>query len=273
MSRKALLIGNKDYIGDDFDKLTLPEKDVMQLKKALELIGFKVFAEFNLKYKNMNAVIERFIFDIQDGDEIIFYFSGHGYSYKGNNYILPIDCLDIIKIKEIDIFNNNYSYAAKVIDISDIVNKLQNFNNDGVNILLLDACRIRYENRMYKNERISYFTESSTNEGNFFISFATALGNYSYENKEAKCSSYVEGICKVIYRKEQTIDEMFQCVRNFVSYNTTNGKNNREQTPCYINSLNKSYSLINNENYTLKIEEKYFEDLCNIYIYNFIRLI
>ncbi|HDK7176509.1 TPA: caspase family protein [Clostridium botulinum] len=266
MSKKALLIGNQDYEGCDFNKLTLPRNDVKQLKKTLEIIGFNVFDKYDLKYKDMKESIEQFIDDIQDGDEIIFYFSGHGYSYKANNYILPIDCLDIIKINYLDVFNSSYSEAAKVVDISSIVNKLQ-FNNKGVNILLLDACRTEYENKEYENEKISYFTELSTYKGNFFISYATALGNLSYENKEAKCSVYVDGICNVIYRKGQTLEEMFQCVRNFVNFNVVHKKSDSKQAPCYLNSINRPYSLINDENYTFKIEKKYFEDFCNIYKY------
>lgn len=258
MSKKALLIGNQDYEGDDFDKLTLPRNDVKHLKKILELIGFNVFDRCDLKYKDMKKSIEQFINGTQDGDEIIFYFSGHGYSYKANNYILPIDCLDIIDINDLDVLESNYSEAAKVVDISFIVNKLQ-LNNNGVNILLLDACRTKYENKAYKNEKIGCFTELSTYEGNFFISYATGLGKYSYEG------SYIDGICNVIYRKGQTLDEMFQCVRNFVNFNAVHEKNAPEQIPCYINSLNRPYSIINNENYTFEIEKKYFEDLFKIY--------
>ncbi|CEN87630.1 caspase family protein [Paraclostridium sordellii] len=264
MSKKALLIGNKEYEGDDFEELNLPENDVRQLKDTLQIIGFEVLDKYNLKFNDMKNIISEFIGSINDGDEIIFYFSGHGYSYKGNNYILPIDCLDIIKINDLNVFKNGYSEAAKVIDVSSIVSDLKS-NKNGINILLLDACRKEYKDKKYKSDKISYFTEISTYEASCFISYATALGKYSYENKNAKCSNYIDAICNVIYRKDQTLEEMFQCVRNFIKSTADYEINESEQRPCYVNSLNSSYSLINNDNYTPYLENKYFKDLFKIY--------
>lgn len=216
MAKKALLIGNKEY--HTMSKLNLPEKDVAKLKSILQLIGFQVTDYCNIEFEKMDKVIKDFGNSVNDNDEIIFYFSGHGYHFEGNNYIAPIDCLNYSDVNYYDAWRTSYSSAARVIDITLVIDVLKR-NENGINILLLDSCRNIVETKMYNDKRISGLLEIPVSEKNFFISFATSLEKFAEEKSIEDCSIYVNAISKTIFRKSHTIDQMFHCVTDYVCNN------------------------------------------------------
>ena len=87
--KRALLIGNQKYI--NMETLYTPQNDVDQLKKIFIILGFSVTSYIDTSKEIMVDVIIDFINSIIDGDEVVFFFSGHGYSFSGHNYITPVD--------------------------------------------------------------------------------------------------------------------------------------------------------------------------------------
>lgn len=96
-TRHALIIGVGNYKeSSGLEKLTAPPNDAEQVKKMLDKPGFG-FVTSALKDDDVrdkatfNAAFLKFLSRVQPGDEVLFYFSGHGYNVdnKGNYFLLP----------------------------------------------------------------------------------------------------------------------------------------------------------------------------------------
>jgi uncharacterized caspase-like protein len=103
--RLALVVGVADYGKDSgLASLRAPVYDAEMVKAALENLrdGFSVEMITNDKVKDkqaFDAALGRFLDRIQPDDEVVFYFSGHGYTVPpsdggsagrdGNYYLLP----------------------------------------------------------------------------------------------------------------------------------------------------------------------------------------
>jgi TPR repeat protein len=97
-ARHALLLGVGDYKeSSGLSKLKAPTNDALQLKKALEAadVEFTVtlLKESDVKDKAaFNQALEKFLAGVNAGDEVLFYFSGHGFNIGGtSNYFLLHD--------------------------------------------------------------------------------------------------------------------------------------------------------------------------------------
>lgn len=86
-ARKALLIGNASY---DQHPLRNPTNDVQDLKAAFTALGFHVTSLTNKNRKVMRASIRAFADQVKAGDEVLFYYSGHGAQFENINYLIPI---------------------------------------------------------------------------------------------------------------------------------------------------------------------------------------
>lgn len=252
--KRALLIGNQNY--NKLSALSSPHNDVKKIKNVLEAIGFCVESHLECKYKNIKELIEEFNKSISDGDEVVFYFSGHGYSFKGHNYILPIDCLDFSEIDYGQVVLNSYEDVARVIDITMVSNGLSDQNINGINILLMDACRNIIENKVFNDRRIENFVEIPIQTNNVFISYAATLGEQAKDN-----SVYATAISKLILRKFQTLDELFNCIANYVI------NEGFAQMPTVNKIDTNSYCFVDESNYCIEVEKQYYEELLYIYKY------
>jgi hypothetical protein len=259
--KNALLIGNSDYY-NSWNKLNLPSNDVNKVGELLENLKYNIRKKFNLNYKDMNLEIERFFDSVEDGDEIIFYFAGHGYNINSKNYILPIDSASIMDLQKNKDLENFIEFdESNVIDIEKIVKKLEK-NKSGINILMLDACRQIIENVYFKYNNLDGFVEtSSLKSDNIIISYATGKGNVALENFREKNSYYVQAIEKFIFKYKYNILDMFSMMTKFVDL-ITNGR----QVPWVSSGLKKDFYFIK-ENEKFEFSERlYYEDLLGIYI-------
>lgn len=96
-TRHALVIGVGNYKeANGLDRLTAPPNDAEQIKKMLEKpgLGFvtDILKDDDLRDKAaFNAAFQKFLSRVREKDEVLFYFSGHGYNLdeKGNYFLLP----------------------------------------------------------------------------------------------------------------------------------------------------------------------------------------
>jgi SH3-like domain-containing protein len=90
--RLALVIGNDSYrklAGNA--QLRNAVNDARAVKKALEGLGFEVLSGENLDRARMIETLSDFAARLQTGDVAFFFYSGHGLSLNGANYMLPSD--------------------------------------------------------------------------------------------------------------------------------------------------------------------------------------
>jgi len=137
-ARVALVMGFGDYrkafVGKfQFDSLRNPVNDAKDMAKTLRNLGFDVILKLNLKTKAAmkKAVLEFRLRLPETGAVGLFYFSGHGFQYQNANYLVPVRAA---MPSDIDI-------ESEVLETDYVLRHLEKANRQGVNIIILDACR------------------------------------------------------------------------------------------------------------------------------------
>lgn len=88
-ARHALVIGNDDY--KHVSPLKNARADAKVMAEQLEKSGFKVKLALNQKQGDFKKAIRTFKNQLAGGDEVVFFYAGHGVQIGGANYLLPID--------------------------------------------------------------------------------------------------------------------------------------------------------------------------------------
>jgi hypothetical protein len=87
--RLALVIGNDSY--QSATPLQNARSDAEAVAEALKRDGFTVTLKKDLTLKAMKGALRSFKEQLSGGDEVVFYFSGHGVQLEGINYLIPTD--------------------------------------------------------------------------------------------------------------------------------------------------------------------------------------
>jgi Caspase domain len=87
--RLALVIGNDSY--QHADALTNARADARAVADALRASAFQVTLKLDVTQQAMKEAIRTFKSGVAGGDEVIFYYAGHGVQLEGNNYMIPVD--------------------------------------------------------------------------------------------------------------------------------------------------------------------------------------
>ena len=121
-SRKALVIGNANYIDRPLEN---PTKDAKDLAAALEKIGFKVKVVLDADRLKMEREIDNYAASLAPKDVSLLYFSGHGFE-EGGNYLMPIGM--------------RTESRSEAIGLNITLEKIK-LRHPRANILIIDACR------------------------------------------------------------------------------------------------------------------------------------
>src|SRR5271157_3985597 len=81
--RLALVIGNDSY--QNVQALKNARSDAKAIAAELQAVGFAVTLKQDLTQKMMKAALRDFKAAVAGGDEVVFYFSGHGVQFGGTN--------------------------------------------------------------------------------------------------------------------------------------------------------------------------------------------
>jgi len=87
--RLALVIGNDSY--QNVQPLKNARADAKAISAELKAVGFDVTLKQDLTQKAMKSALRDFKAQVAGGDEVVFYFSGHGVQFGGTNYLIPVD--------------------------------------------------------------------------------------------------------------------------------------------------------------------------------------
>ena len=127
-NRKALVIGNDLYT--HVPKLNNAGADADAMAKSLEAVGYKVFKHLNLNEKKFKQAVRDFRQNLTGGDEVLFFYAGHGVQLGNANYLLPID----VQGDQEDQVRDDAILLQKVLD--DLEEKKTKFA-----LAVIDACR------------------------------------------------------------------------------------------------------------------------------------
>ncbi len=126
--KKALIIGNDTY--EFIPKLENARADAQAMAKSLSNLGYHVTLRMDLSDKSMRAAIRQFKENVSSGDEVLFFYAGHGLQLGGANYLLPTD----IKGESEDQVKDEAMQLQRLLD--DMSEKNAKFT-----LALIDACR------------------------------------------------------------------------------------------------------------------------------------
>ena len=87
--RLALVISNHSY--QNVQPLKNSRADSKAIAAELKDVGFAVTLKQDLTQKAMKSALRDFKAQVAGGDEVVFYFSGHGVQFGGTNYLIPVD--------------------------------------------------------------------------------------------------------------------------------------------------------------------------------------
>jgi len=212
--RIALVIGNSTYSSGP---LKNPVNDATDMAAILKKLGFTVTLKRNASLQEMDEAVETFGSQLKRGGVGLFYYAGHGVQINGTNYLLPIGA----KInKEADV-----KYQA--VDANKILDEMATANN-GLNIVMLDACRDNPFARSFRNASRGLAIVSSAPSGTF-ISYSTSPGNVARDG-EGRNSPYTAALLKYMQAPGLTISDVFINVR-------TKLKKETGQVPWELSSL------------------------------------
>ena len=129
--RVALLVGNNAY--ENIPRLQTAVNDARAVGTALRRLGFSVMVVENQSRRAMSEAMLAFDKLIDPGDIALFFFAGHGFEIRGQNYLLPTDIPEVREGQE-ELIRDSAFPAGRIID------RLQ-ARGARTAVLVLDACR------------------------------------------------------------------------------------------------------------------------------------
>lgn len=197
--RIALVIGNGDYT--NARKLANPVNDATDMAKTLKELGFEVISGTNLNLKQMTDKVREFGDTLKvSGGVGLFYYAGHGIQANNKNYLIPVEA-DISREDEID-------FAALNFDI--ILRKMATANN-GLNIVVLDACRNNPFARSWSRSTDDGGLAQVTAPTGTFIAYATSPDRTASDG-DGRNGLYTSQLLKFIKQPNVKIEEAFKGV-------------------------------------------------------------
>ena len=127
-NRRALVIGNDNY--KSVTKLINAREDAKAIAASLQQVGYQVTLKTDLNEREMKAVIRTFKSQVEGGDEVLFFYAGHGVQIGAANYLLPID----ISGENAEQVKDEAIQLQRVLD--DLTERKAKFS-----LAIIDACR------------------------------------------------------------------------------------------------------------------------------------
>ncbi|GAA4418523.1 hypothetical protein GCM10023187_52020 [Nibrella viscosa] len=186
--RLALVIGNKDY--QHVRSLKNPLNDAQDMSRALETLGFEVNTVPNADYRTMVTALNRFRDKLTGTDVALVYYAGHGLSYNGKNYLLPIDT-QIRCLEELE----EYGISLNRI-LSDLATR-QVRNS----FVFLDACRNLPDLKSCEQnsrELTAGLVRPTNNPRGSMVVFATREGSTADDNVTARNGLFTEALLQFL---------------------------------------------------------------------------
>ena len=223
--RVALLVGNSNY---QSNPLKNPSNDIRLLEKTLKKTGFEVITETDVSRKKFRKALNEFrnkLNSYGESTDALFYYSGHGMQYEGNNYLIPLKS-DI---------ETEYDLDDESISSNRILSAMASVSS-GVKIILLDACRDNNFRSFVRSNKKGLAL--MTAETGTIIGYATGPGKVAFDG-DGNYSPFAKALAESIENPGHTIERVLKETRKMV-VEETNGR----QTPWTSSSLTGDFYFI-----------------------------
>jgi uncharacterized caspase-like protein len=192
----------------------------------LKRLGFKVILKTNVRFRDMDSAIREFGRNLARSEVGLFYFAGHGIQVGGVNYLIPVGAT--IE-KEEDV-------RYETVDAGRVLSEMA-YANNGLNIVILDACRNNPFARSFRSESRGLAIIGHVPKG-VFISYATSPGDVAQDG-EGRNSPYTKSLLRYMKQPDLPIESVFKKVRQTLD-DETGGK----QIPWESSSLKGDFYFV-----------------------------
>lgn len=232
--RFALVIGNKDYTA--IGALKNPINDALDISKAFQQLGFEVTTITNADYKKMLNVFNIFTKNLQKNDVVVFYYSGHGISYDGKNFLIPTDasitCLEEVEENALTLGRLMASVEAKNVKNS---------------FVFLDACRnlpnLKQCNATKRNVIISKgLVHPTNNPSGSMTVYATREGDTADDNSNDRNGLFTSEFLKYINLPNLGLRQILDRTKKGVET-----RSNKRQSPARYDELSDDFVFLESE--------------------------
>jgi hypothetical protein len=221
--RIALVIGNSAYSSGP---LKNPVNDAAAMATQLQKLGFTVILKKNANLRGMEDALTDFGDRLKRGGVGLFFYAGHGLQVGGANYLVPIGAR----------ISRESDIRYETLDAGKILDEMANANN-GLNIVILDACRDNPYSRSFRNAARGLAIVSNAPAGTF-VSYSTSPGNVARDG-DGRNSPYTEALLRYMKEPGLTIEQVFKGVRAKLG-KETGGK----QVPWELSSLQGEFYFV-----------------------------
>ena len=225
--RIALVIGNAAY---QEVRLQNPVNDATDMAATLRQVGFAVTLLQDATQQTMENAIHQFGLQLRQGGVGLFYYAGHGVQVGGENYLIPIGAR---LRRETDV-----RYEA--VHLGRVLDSMQDANN-GLNLVILDACRNNTFSRRWRQFRSTPLPQGlavmQAARGTL-IAYATEPGGLAADGR-GRNGIYTKNLLRYMTTPELAVEHMFRQVRVAV-LEETGGK----QTPWESSSLTGEFAFV-----------------------------
>lgn len=238
--RVALVIGNGDY--DEtagWTDLENAANDAAHIARALASSTdpnqrFEVELVRNGTMAQLRAALTTFAERARTADIAVIYFSGHGFEYNLDNYIVPVDAVGMIDDGQV---------GARYINMADVVKAA---GTRGFSLFFLDACRdpgpvIRTSNDT-SGHRAAQF--GAINAPQSAVFYSTALGDVAYDDAPpgSPLSPFAAAVGKAMTVPGLDVPYLFTRVRESVLRAT--GNRDPRQIPQLAGSWSRPFYFV-----------------------------
>jgi uncharacterized caspase-like protein len=182
--------------------------DARALGAELDRVGYKVTLLLDLKEREMKQALREFKARIEGGDEVVFFYAGHGVQLGNANYLLPID----IKGDDEEQVKDEAIQLQRVLDdMSERKAKLT--------LAVIDACRDNPFKKQGRSIGGRGLTPTTAATGQMIV-FSAGTGQQALDklggNDKDPNSVFTRTFIKEMAKPGLTVDRVLRNVRNQV---------------------------------------------------------
>lgn len=196
--RVALVIGNAAY--KNGAPLKNPVNDAKSMTSKLRSLGFEVVSRENASQKDIQRAIAEFGRKLSPNTVGLFYYSGHGLQARGKNFMVPVDAA----------IDAESDIALEAVDVDRVLDQMTQAGN-GLNILILDACRNNPFERSFRSQGGGGLAQMDAPKGTL-IAYATAPGKVASDGT-GQNGLYTGELLKAMGAPGLAVEEVFKQVR------------------------------------------------------------
>lgn len=173
-ARLALVVGIDEY--DHIEDLNKAGNDARAVSEALQNLSFAVTTLIDVDEQQFDIGFGQFVDQVRQGDEVVFFFAGHGIELDGRNWLLPSDVPNSAMASQVTLERRSISADRIITDLHRV--------GASVVIQILDACRdnpMNTEGRSVGGAR--GLTITAAPEGSFIL-MSAASGQIAFEGDD-----------------------------------------------------------------------------------------